>query len=306
MRTFLKRRDCLIVFFVLFCMLSPVGPLLSALPAAAKRVTDQAGRKVWVPEAPQRVVALAPSITEMVFELGQGRRLKGATRFSNYPAAAKALPRVGSYVAPDLERIVALRPDLCLATKDGNPEAVVTRLQALHIPVYVVNPKDLKGVMRTFLEIGALLGAKSRAARLVERMQTRIRQVEHRVTRANTRPRIFFQIGVDPIVSVGSDTFAGQLIRIAGGINVARGPAAYPRLTMEQVLALRPDVIVITSMARGVAFAQVKKRWQQWPSLPAVHNGRIFIVDANLFNRPSFRLVKGLELLAHCIHPELY
>lgn len=294
------------VSYGLLCMLSLVVPLVSALPAAAKLVTDQAGRKVVVPADPQRVVALAPSITEMVYELGQGRRLKGATQYSNVPAAARALPRVGSYVAPDLERIVALRPDLCLATKDGNPETVVNRLQALHIPVYVVNPKTLKGVMRTLLEIGGLLNAKPRAAQLVQEMQTKIRDVERRVARAKTRPRVFFQIGIAPIVSVGSDTFAGQLIRIAGGINVARGPVAYPRLTMEQVLALRPDVIVITSMARGVAFTQVKKRWQQWPSLPAVHNGRIFIVDANLFNRPSCRLVQGLELLARCIHPELY
>jgi iron complex transport system substrate-binding protein len=287
-------------------MLNLVGRPVSALPAATRPVTDQAGRVVRVPANPRRVVALAPSITEMVFELGQGRRLKGATRFSNFPAAAQALPRVGSYVAPDLERIVDLRPDLCLATKDGNPEAVVTRLRALHIPVYVVNPKTIEGVMRTFLEIGALLDAEPRAAQLVKQMRTRIRQVERRVARARTRPRVFFQIGIDPIVSVGSDTFAGQLIRIAGGVNVARGPVAYPRLTMEQVLALQPDVIVITSMARGVAFTRVKKRWQQWPGLPAVHNGRIFIVNANLFNRPSFRLVKGLELLAHRIHPELY
>jgi iron complex transport system substrate-binding protein len=123
---------------------------------------------------------------------------------------------------------------------------------------------------------------------------------------ADHRPRVFFQIGVSPIVSVGTHTFIHELIVQAGGINVAQGPVPYPRFSREQVLDLAPEVIIITSMARTAVFNQVKAGWQQWPDLPAVRNDRIFIQESNLFDRPTPRLVDALEILARLIHPELF
>ncbi len=275
-------------------------------PVLARIVTDQLGRKISLPDNPQRVVALAPSITEIIYALGQQHRLKGATLFSDYPDAAKKLPTVGSYVHLDLEKIVALRPDLCVAIKDGNPKGVIDRLESLKIPVYAVDPKNLDSVMETLQEIAQLLGADDTAEFLIRSMKSRIGRVTSRVATTDSRPRVFFQIGISPIISVGSDTFIHEIIVLAGGKNLAEGKVPYPRYSQEQVLGLSPEIFIITSMARSAAFKKAKAQWSRWANLPAVENGRIHLVDSNLFDRPTPRLVDALEMLARLIHPELF
>ncbi len=274
--------------------------------SAAGTVTDQLGRQVNVPDNPQRIVALAPNITEIIFALGQEHRLKGVTRYSDFPSEAAKLFKVGSYVHLDLERIVALNPDLCIAIKDGNPRLVAQRLESLKIPVYAVDPKNLDTIMNTIIEIGKLLDADEKAKMLVQDMHSRIQRVKSLVEKADHRPGVFFQIGISPIVSVGTPTFIHELIVLAGGTNLASGPIPYPRFSREQVLALSPEVFIITSMARAAVFEKVKAEWSQWPNLPAVRNKRIYLEDSNLFDRPTPRLVGGLELLVRLIHPELF
>ena len=280
--------------------------LSTGAAAAGEKVTDLLGREMTVVENPQRIVALAPSITEIVYALGQEARLVGVTQYSDYPEAAAQLPKVGSYVHLDLERIVSLQPDLCIGVKDGNPKDVVDRLDDLQVPVFVVNPRDLQSVLQTLTAIGGLLQVRDRADAIVSGMQSRIEAVERAVSTSEKRPSVFFQIGVSPIVSVGTHTFINELIVKAGGRNLAAGEVAYPRYSREQVLGMAPDVIVITSMARHAVFEQVLAEWKQWPHIPAVRDGRIFMQDSNLFDRPTPRLVDGLELLAGMIHPELF
>jgi len=280
--------------------------ILSVTASADKTLTDQLGRHVTVSDQPQRIVSLAPSITEVVFALGQGHRLKGVTTYSDFPPEAVKLPKVGSYVQLDLEKIVALKPDLCIAIKDGNPIAVARRLESLKIPVYAVNPRNLESVMQTVQEVAELLNVQEKADKLVQSMNLRIQKVKSLVAKTTYRPRVFFQIGVSPIVSVGTNTFSHELIVLAGGKNVAQGPIAYPRYSIEQVLALSPEVIIITSMARVAIFKQVEAEWNRWPNMPAVRNHQIFIEDSNLFDRPTLRLVDGLELMVKLIHPELF
>jgi iron complex transport system substrate-binding protein len=274
-------------------------------PALAAAQVDQSGRQVNVPAAPQRLVTLAASLTEMVFALGMGYRLCGVEQFSDYPPAAQTLPKVGSYKMPDLERIVALQPDLCLAIKDGNPPQVLERLRGLGIPVYAVDPRDLPGVIATIKEIGNLLGAGGKAGELAAALARRQQRIKDLAAQAVHRPRVFFQIGVSPIVSAGSHTFLDELITTAGGLNLAAGQVPYPRFSQEQILALKPEVIIITSMSRGAAFEQVKAGWERWETLPAARNQRIFLVDSDIMDRPSPRLLDGLELLFRLIHPEL-
>ncbi len=286
-------------------LLAMAGLNLQATQSSATTVTDQLGRVISIPAGPRRIVSLAPSITEIVFALGQAHRLVGVTRYSDYPLEAANLPKVGSYVRLDIERIVALNPDLCIATKDGNPKAVIDRLASLKIPVYVVNPHNLDTILRTILEIGAILNAGNRADSLTTGLHNRIQRVNSRVAQVAHRPRVFFQIGIAPIVSAGTETFIHELIELAGGKNLAEGRIAYPRFSREQVLALEPEIFIITSMARQVVFEEVKAEWRRWPNIPAVRDERIFLVDSNLFDRPSPRLVDGLELLTRLIHPEL-
>ncbi len=278
----------------------------SVVPVRAAQWVDEFGRKVTVPDDPRRIVALAPSITEIIFALHQEHRLKGVTQFSDYPPEAVKFPRVGSYVHLDLEKIVALKPDLCIAVKDGNPIKIIERLDSLGIPVYAVNPKNLESIMKTISGIGKLLHAEERAKAIVAEMQSRVDFVKAQVAKASIKPRVFFQIGISPLVSAGTSTHIHELIALAGGKNVSEGPVPYPRYSHEQILLLAPDVFIISSMARGEQFARVKSAWSRWTDIPAVKNHRIYVVDSNLFDRPTPRIVDALELLAALIHPDLF
>ena len=280
--------------------------LASALPLIAKTAEDQLGREIRMPDNPQRVVALAPSITEIIFALGQQGRLKGTTQFSNYPAEAARLPKVGSYVRLDLERIVALRPDLCIAIKDGNPKETIERLQSLDVPVFAVNPRNLETMIQTIQTVGDILNATENATTLVRAMRERIQRVDALVARVDHRPRVFIQIGISPIISAGTNTFIDELIVRAGGINVAAGKKAYPHFSREQVLALAPDVLIVTSMSRSGAFKKAEADWRRLIDTPSGFGKRIYTVDSDVFDRPSPRLLDALEILTCLLHPELF
>jgi len=268
-------------------------------------VTDEAGRLVAVPEYCKRIVSLAPSITEILFALGAGNRVVGVSQFSNYPVQARKVAKVGSYVYPNLERIVALQPDLVIGTRDGNPKVLVERLSELGIPVFVTDPKNLEEITVTVTNIGRVIGAEEAASSLARQMTRRIHQVEARVC-GEPRPKVFFQIGIEPVISAGRGTFIDVLIRKAGGLNIAASSSGYPRFNIERVLVAQPQVIIITSMARGFSFEKAKQFWQQWPQIPAVKHKLIYPIDSDICDRPSPRIVDGLETLARIIHPERF
>ncbi|MCJ7600775.1 MAG: cobalamin-binding protein [Desulfobulbaceae bacterium] len=276
---------------------------LLAARAAAEVFVDQVGRRVDIPASPQRIVSLMPSITEIVFELGAGSRIKGVTLYSNEPPAAAKLPNVGSYVHPDLEKIISLKPDLCLAVRDGNPKHIVDKITELGIPVYTIDPRNLAEIMESVMLLGKVLGTEEKARDIVDNIQIKINAASERVAHAGNRPRVFFQIDATPIVSAGSNTFIDQLITQAGGINLAAGPTAYPRYSWEDILLMQPEVVIIASMAGGYSEEQLKAEWRRWPELPAVRDNRLYVVNADLFERPTASLADGLELLVNIFFP---
>ena len=282
-------------------LFAAVGDSLAGEP---RPFTDQLGRRLQIPDDPQRVVALAESVTEIVFAVDRGDRLAGTTRFADYPEAALKLPRIGSYIQLDIERIAALKPDLCIGTRDGNPKAAIDRLDALGIPVYISHPMGIESILQSITEIGALLRAEEAAAALVFDLRRRIEAVADVARRSDARPRVFFQIGIDPMVSAGRGTFIHELIEAAGGVNAAGEATAYPKYSPEHLLRLAPDVVVITTMTQGADFDAVRREWLRWPRIPAVRDRRIHVVDAAVFNRPAPRLIDGLETLVRLIHPE--
>jgi iron complex transport system substrate-binding protein len=288
-------------FFVIFITLF----LFQVGVGQAREYVDQAGRQVVVPEPVTRIVALAPSITEIVYELGREKLLIGATQYSNTPTAARGLPRVGSYVRLDIEKIVALNPDLCLGIKDGNPAHTVEKIEALGIPVYIVDPKNLDDIIDVVRRFGDLLAAPATSERLMRTMRSRIDRVVEMVARAKSKPGVFFQIDAAPIITIGTNTFIHELITLAGGRNLAAGPQDYPRYNWEDVLVLQPEVAIVASMAGGHSPQELLAGWRRWPQIPAVYNNRIHVVDANLIDRPTPRLLDGLELFVGIIHPEL-
>ena len=285
---------CKIIFCILFF-------LLPSWQEAEGRTKDQTGRQVLLPENPRRVISLAPSITEIVFALGQGELLKGVTLYSDFPPESRKIYKIGSYIHPDIEKIMVLNPDLCIAIKDGNPKSAVDKLETLGIPVFAVDPKDLDTVIDATVKISKILNAKEAGKVLAARMHSRIQRIKALTSKKKLRPGVFFQIGVSPIVSAGTKTFINELIELSGGRNLAQGAVTYPRYSREQVLGLAPDIIIITSMARGAVFEKVKKEWESWPQIPAARNHQIFLVNSNLFDRPSPRLIDGLELLFEII-----
>lgn len=292
-----------------FCLVIVIVALLeSGSPgkAGARSVMDQLGRKVHLPEEIHRIVSLAPSITESIFAIDQGHKVVGVTRYSDYPPQVKDIPSVGSYINLKVEKIVSLQPDLCLATKDGNPYQTIQQLKRAGIAVYALDPRDLPAIMDTIEELGRLLGAKEQADQVVGKMRRELKKLRDIVDRAQHRPLVFFQIGISPIVSVGRDTFIHELITLAGGDNVAAGPVQYPRYSREDVLVFNPDIILINSMSQEEDLVQAEiEKWQAFPQIKAVAAGRIHALDASLFNRPTPRLVKALRVLVRLFHPGL-
>jgi iron complex transport system substrate-binding protein len=277
---------------------------ITVAPVSAGLLVDQTGEKIDLPDEPRRVLALAPSLTEMIFSLQAEDRLVGATRYSNFPEAAKKLPRVGSYVQLDLEKIVAIKPDLCIAIKDGNPRRTADAIKALGIPVFAIDPRSIEQIMDAFLLLGEILGASKRAEELVADMEHRLSLVKEKVAASKIRPGVFFQIAEVPIISAGKDSYIDRLITLAGGRNLAGNLTEYPRFSWENIMVLQPEVVLISSMAGGKSPELLKASWLRWPEIPAVRNNRLYVVNADLFNRPTARLISGLEILAEILHPE--
>jgi iron complex transport system substrate-binding protein len=240
----------------------------------------------------------------MIFSLQAEDKLIGATRYSNYPAAAKQLSRIGSYVQLDLEKIVAIKPDLCIAIKDGNPRRTADAIKALGIPVFAIDPRSIEQIMEAFLLLGDILGASKRAEELVADLEHRIVVVKKKVASSHTRPRVFFQIADIPIISAGKDSYIDRLITLAGGSNLAGSLTEYPRFSWENIMLLQPEVVLVSSMAGGKSPEVLKASWQRWPEIPAVRNNQLHVVNADLFNRPTARLIAGLEILADILHPD--
>ncbi len=298
----LDRTHLLVPALLLF--LSLAGGVEKGVADEMRTMQDQIGRTVTVPAAPRRIIALIPSLTEIVFDLGRGDLLVGATQYAMEPPEAADLPRVGSYLHLDVERIVALRPDLCLAVRDGNPEHLVRRIEKLGIPVFAFESQDLPEIIESVRIMGDLLNARERAVEIVEEMGLKIKGVEQRIQAVNDRPGVFFQIDANPMVSAGKNTFIDRLINMAGGRNLAGGDVTYPRYSWEDILVMRPEVVIIASMAGGYTEEQLMEAWTRWPQIPAVQTRRVHVVDADLFDRPVPRLADGLVALAGIIHPE--
>ncbi|MGE5247952.1 MAG: ABC transporter substrate-binding protein [Verrucomicrobiota bacterium] len=261
---------------------------------------DDRGVAVRLDAAPRRVVSLAPNLTEIVFLLGKGDVLVGDTRFCDYPPAAALLPKVGGVTDPDVERVVALSPDLVLATMDGNPREKVRTLEELGIPCFAVAPQDLRAVLATIERVGALLGDASRGRAEAERLRHRADEVRAAArTERGPAPAVLFALSTTPLIAAGGGTFLDELVRLAGGRNAAGHlPGRYPRLAVEELVALRPDLILVAGMTGVERFPAEVTRWKE---VPAFRDGAVITLDGDLVTRPGPRLVTGLEQIARAI-----
>jgi iron complex transport system substrate-binding protein len=267
-------------------------------------LTDEIGRKVEIPNAPQKVISLAPNITEILFALGLDEEILAVTSFCDYPEAAFLKPKIGGFTNPSIEMIVSLKPDLIIATRDGNRKETIQRLKDLGLPVYVIDPKGFDGVMKTVINVGEVVRRQDEAQRIVTNMRTKKENILA-LTQSLSKPKVFFQVGDAPIVTVGKATLANDLIRLAGGRSISEDESAnYPSYTIEAILLKAPEVIIISSMESKRDHLNLVKKWQNWKSIPAVKKNAIYVADSNLVDRPSPRIVEGLEIMVKMIHPE--
>jgi len=253
---------------------------------------DDRGVTVRLPAPPRRVVSLAPSLTEIVFLLGRDGSLVGVTRYCNVPAAASGLPKIGGVSDPDVERIVALSPDLVLCTTDGNPRDKVRAIEEMGIPCFAVAPQNLEAVFTAIERLGVLLGAADRGRAETEALRRRARLAIPSRRDADT-PAALFVVSTVPIIAAGVGTFMDELVRLAGGRNAAaRFSGRYPRLSVEGLVAARPDVIFVAGMAGVERFPPEVTRWKE---VPAFRDGAVITLDGDLVTRPGPRLVTALE-----------
>lgn len=268
--------------------------------ATAATWTDALGRFVTAPAAPARIVSLAPSVTEILFALGAGERVVGVTTYCDYPDAARAKPKVGTYAEPSLEVVVSLAPDLVVAAADSAKPAFVARLEEARVPVYVVYPRSLRETMDSMRAIGQVVGLAAAGEQLALQLEQAIAAAQGGGGRAREHPSVLLCIMLQPLVVAGPGTLADDLIRAVGARNaVPAGPARFPTWGMESVLEADPDVILLAT--HGDA-ADPDTHFGRWPELGAVAGGRVRSLNADWIHRPGPRLTLGLEAMVRAVH----
>jgi len=269
---------------------------------AGRLVTDQTGRRVGIPEQPQRLVSLAPSITETLYALGLGDRVVGDTDYCEYPPEARQKPHVGPVLNPSLEQIVALKPDLVLGSAEANRIETADRLARLGIPLYGVTAHTVDEALHSIEDLGRVLGREAEARHLVERLGQRIAAVGKRVA-GRRQPKVLFVVWYRPLTTIGARTFISDVIRRAGGISITDHlQGEWPHLSLEEALRRDPDVILFPRSESFAPALDEFRRLPGWRDFRAVQNGHMYFVSDNII-RPSPRLVDALEEVARLLHP---
>ncbi|TAM53755.1 MAG: cobalamin-binding protein [Paraburkholderia sp.] len=267
---------------------------------ASISVIDDAGDRVTLAAPARRVIALSPHAVELVYAAGGGAKLVGAVSYSDYPGAAKTLPRVGDNNALDLERIVALRPDLVIVWRHGNDERQLDRLRALGIALYHSEPRKIDDVATDLTALGTLLGTASQADVAATEYRTNVAALRARYAK-RAPVSVFYEVWDDPLMTLNGTHVVSDIIALCGGRNVfAQLAPLVPTVSTEAVVAADPEAIVTTGQGPTPAGAPLPDglaAWRAWPRMTAVARGNLFALDGDLINRPGPRLVQGAAQL---------
>jgi iron complex transport system substrate-binding protein len=277
--------------------LALLAPLLAH---AAITVTDDAGQTVSLAEPAKRVIALSPHAVELVYAAGGGAKLVGAVSYSDYPPAARTLPRVGSNVGLDLERIVALKPDLIVVWRHGNGDRQLDTLRGLGIALFHSQPHKLDDVGTNLEKLGTLLGTETTAATAARDYRGQIAALRAQYAGRST-VSLFYQVWNRPLMTLSGAHIVSDAIALCGGRNVFAGlKPLVPTVSTEAVVAANPEAIVTASAdasrQAGLSAPELAT-WQDWPRLQAVERGNLFVLDADLIDRPGPRLALGVAAL---------
>ncbi|MGF6664625.1 iron complex transport system substrate-binding protein [Paraburkholderia atlantica] len=273
---------------------------LTALSAhAAVTVTDDSGATVTLAAPAQRVISLAPHVTELLYAAGGGPKMVGAVSYSDYPPEAKQLPRVGDNKALDLERIVALKPDLIVVWRHGNAQRQLERLRELHVPLFFSEPRRLDDIAVSLTKLGQLLGTSTSADAGAAVYRDDIARLRARYA---NRPvvSVFYQVWDRPLMTLNGEHMISDVIALCGGRNVfADLQPLVPTVSTEAVLAANPQAIVTAAPGATQPDTTLPQldAWRAWPRLAAVANNNLFAIDGDLINRPAPRIAQGARQL---------
>lgn len=294
----------------------PTAVPASTKPTASLTVTDGANRTVIVTGAPQRIVSLAPSTTEIAFALGLGSRVVAVDTLSDYPAEAKNLTNKISVFPVNYEQVVSFKPDLVLAAGIQGPDEI-KKLEDLKLTVLVVGAPTttFDSVMSDIALVGKVTGTDAQAKKVTDAMKQRTDAVKAKIANAQTKPRVYWELdATDPAkpYTPGPGSFINDMITLAGGVNVAaNAKTAYPQFSAEEIIAANPDMIILSDSCSffnnpGCVPVETIKTRNGWSAISAVKADKVFPIDDNLVSRPGPRIVDGLEAAARLIHPELF
>jgi len=280
----------------LFAILAGCALLLpgtAALADSPLQVIDDAGNAVVLAAPARRIVSLAPGLTELLYAAGAGDAIVGTSEFSDYPAAARDLPRIGGGGGLDIEAIIALQPDLVVAWESGNPDGQLERLQALGMTLFLSEPRQLLDVPGTLVRLGRLAGSEQVAQAAARSYEARYRGLQQRYS-GRPAVEVFYQVWKQPLMTVNGEHLISAVIRLCGGHNVFSDlPVLAPQIDIEAVLAADPAVIIVGT--GGTGETSELQDWSRWPMLAAVARGHLYGVQRELLVRHSPRILDGAE-----------
>ncbi len=265
------------------------------------KIKDDLNHEVEFQSRVTRIISLAPSITETMFVLDDGKSLIAVTNYCDYPPAAKMKTSIGGMVTPNFEKIAELKPDLIIITVEGNNQDDFNKLQNLGYKIFVTRPKDIEGIYKSISDIGKIIGADSSAETLIHSMRQRQEKVIYSMSGTGKR-KVLTVISLQPLICAGNNTFINELIRMSGGINIAAdAPMPYPILNREEVLKQNPDIIIALDDVVNNTY-EILRFFPEWKNLNAFRHKKVFIVEGNILSRPGPRIIDGLEMLSGIVN----
>lgn len=293
---------CFWIFLVVCSQLSQAEPVHLG---KTKTFIDDTSFSLHFDNPPQRIVSVSPSVTEIIGVIDADSKLVGVSLYSYCPASVKSLPKVGSYVKPNIEQIIFLNPDLVVMSYEGAPRSDVDKLRKLNLNIAVLRSEKVSDIIKNINWLGEVLQHQKEAKEAAGNLERRYEQIRSLVKEI-PKPRTFYSIALNPIVSVGAKSFINSLIHDAGGINITGNiDQAYPKLTIESVIAMSPDVLVFSSgMGNELDMENQMPFWNRWKKIPAVRDRRFVEVNHDIINRPGPRVVQALASIAQQLHPE--
>ena len=274
--------------------------LIASIAGASRTLQDETGRRVTVPDHPHRVVCLVPSVTDAVFAIGSGDDVVAVSDYTTYPPEALKKPSIGSLVKPSIETILSFHPDLVLGTSIPGAAETATQLEAVGIPVYLVDPRGLAGILHSVDSLGEALNRAPQAAALNASLTRRIDAVKAR-TAGKPAPRVLVPVWYDPIVTIGKHAFITEIIETAGARSVTDDLIPdWPQVSMETVIARAPEALLL--VRGGKVTLDALQNRPGWSSLAAVQKGKVYYVDGGIQD-PSPVAINALEEMAKEFHP---